>query len=146
MLRQAERQDIRGMHRVRMAVRENRLRSAIVAEADYIPQIEVTGRGWVIEMEREIVSFAVGNATDGNIWALFVEPGHERRGHGRQLLETMVAWLWSRGLERLWLTTAPGTRAERFYETAGWRREGLTTSGEVRFELTRPHAAHEPSE
>lgn len=141
MLRQARRSDIRGMHRVRMAVRENQLRSAIVTEADYVPAIESTGRGWVVESEGEIVAFAVGNVTDGNIWALFVDPGHERHGHGRRLLDTMVAWLWSRGLERLWLTTAPGTRAERLYAIAGWQRVGPTASGEIRFELLRPRTS-----
>jgi GNAT superfamily N-acetyltransferase len=138
MLRQAQRSDIGGMHRVRMSVRENRLRSAIITEADYVAEIETSGRGWVVEVEGEIVGFAVGNATNGNIWALFVDPEHERRGHGRQLLDTLVAWLWSRGLERLWLTTAPGTRAERFYDVAGWERVGVTSSGEIRFELGRP--------
>ncbi len=44
-LRQATRADIPGMHRVRLAVRENRLTSAAITEADYIPAIEVTGRG-----------------------------------------------------------------------------------------------------
>jgi hypothetical protein len=49
----------------------------------------------------------------------------------------MVDWLWSRGLETLWLTTEAGTRAERFYEARGWQRTGVTTSGELRFELSR---------
>jgi GNAT superfamily N-acetyltransferase len=65
------------------------------------------------------VAFAIGNATYGNIWALFVDPAHERRGHGRRLHDAMVAWLWSQGLRKLWLTTEPGTRAERFYTEAG---------------------------
>jgi GNAT superfamily N-acetyltransferase len=96
--------------------------------------IEKTGRGWVIESEGAIVAFAIGNAENGNIWALFVDPTHEHRGYGRLLHDTMVEWLFSRGLERLWLTTEPGTRAQRFYEAAGWERIGLTNSGELRFE------------
>jgi GNAT superfamily N-acetyltransferase len=32
-----------------------------------------------------VVAFAIGDATIGNIWALFVDPRHERRGFGRRL-------------------------------------------------------------
>jgi GNAT superfamily N-acetyltransferase len=65
---------------------------------------------------------------------LFVHPDHERRGYGRMLHDTMVEWLFSRGLERLWLTTDPHTRAQRFYDTAGWECVGSTDGGELRFE------------
>ena len=136
-LRQAQRDDIPGMHRVRLAVRENRLVSG-VTEADYIPAIEQTGRGWVVEEGGQIVAFAVGNASDGNIWALFVDPRHERRGHGRRLHDAMVHWLFSQGLQRLWLSTEPGTRAQRFYEVAGWTHMGMLASGEARYERPRP--------
>ncbi len=136
-LRQAQRDDIPGMHRVRLAVRENPLPlgSAVVTEAHYIPAIEDTGRGWVIEDAGEIVAFAVGTATTGNIWALFVDPEHEGRGHGRRLHDAMVAWLFSRGLARLNLGTAPGTRAQGFYEAAGWRFIGMHKNGEALYEL-----------
>ena len=79
-LREARREDIPAMHRVRTAVRENRLTSSAITEA-------------------------------------------------------MVSWLRSRGLERLWLTTEPGTRAESFYRAAGWRAAGRTRDGQVRYEL-----------
>jgi GNAT superfamily N-acetyltransferase len=138
VLRQARRTDIAAIQRVRHAVRENRLTSGVITDADVLEAIETTGRGWVIEVDGEVVAFAVGNATDGNIWALFVDPAHEHRGYGRQLHDAMVAWLWSRGLRKLWLTTQPGTRAERFYTVAGWRATGLTAFGEIRFELERP--------
>lgn len=140
-LRPAVRSDIQAMHAVRMSVTENRLISTVISEADYVPAIEGSGRGWVVEADGRIVGFAIGNAANGNIWALFVEPGHDRRGYGRQLLDAVVAWLWAQGLQQLWLTTAPGTRAERFYQAAGWRRAGITAKGELRFELHRPEVA-----
>ena len=118
-----------------MAVRENRLTSSVITEADYVAAIEEHGRGWVVEDARKIVGFAVGDARDGNIWALFVHPDHERRGHGRRLHDAMVAWLRSRGLERLWLTTEAGTRAQRFYEAAGWQADGRTKGGSIRYIL-----------
>lgn len=139
LLRQARRDDIAGMHKVRMSVQENRLVSTTLTRDDYIQAIEATGRGWVIELQGSIVAFAVGDASSGSIWALFVEPGHEGRGFGRQLHDCMVEWLWQQGLDRLWLTTDPGTRAYRFYETAGWRQVGVGAHGEVRLELV-----HEP--
>ena len=126
------------MHRVRLAVRENRLTSTVITERDYIPAIESTGRGWVMDCGGQIVAFAVGNSHTGNIWALFVDPDHEGRGYGRRLHDAMVNWLWSQGLSRLWLTTTAATRAERFYKAAGWRETGRADDGELRFELVRP--------
>lgn len=134
LIRQAVASDFAGMHRVRMSVLENRLVSRQLTEQDYRVEIETTGRGWVIELEGKIVAFAVGNAATGSIWALFVEPGHEGKGYGRQLHDTMVAWLREQGHDRLWLTTGPGTRAARFYEAAGWRQVG-ETADELRYEL-----------
>jgi GNAT superfamily N-acetyltransferase len=135
VLRQATRADIAGIQRVRHAVRENRLSSRVISDVEVQHAIEITGRGWVIAVDDEIVAFAIGNARDGNIWALFVDPRSEGRGYGRRLHDRMVDWLKSRGLRRLWLTTEPGTRAQRFYERAGWRDCGVTATGERRFEL-----------
>lgn len=136
-LRQATRADVAGIQRVRGSVRENRLTSCVITDADVVNAIERTGRGWVIEVDSNVVAFAVGNAETGNIWALFVDPLHEGCGYGRRLHDTMVAWLWSRGLRRLWLSTEPNTRAERFYLAAGWLPTGPLPSGEVGFELLR---------
>ena len=136
-LRQAVVADIPGIQRVRRAVRENRLVSMVIPDQDVRAAIEDSGRGWVVESGGKIVAFAVGNARSGNIWALFVDPDHERRGYGRHLHDMMIDWLWSQGLDLLWLTTEPGTRAQGFYESAGWRRAGLTDSGEMRYEMRR---------
>src|SRR5262245_2411594 len=119
-LRIATRSDIPGMHHVRLAVRENTLSTpGRITEADYIAALENLGRGWVIESDGVIVAFAIGYAS-GSIWALFVHPDHEGRGYGKAPHAAMVDWLWSLGLTRLWLTTDPGTRAERFYFSCGW--------------------------
>ena len=137
MLRQAVVSDIPGMQRVRGAVRENRLVSMVITDQQVRAAIEDSGRGWVVESDGEIVAFAIGNAQSGNIWALFVDPDHQRRGYGKRLHDTMIDWLWSKGLDSLWLTTEPGTRAQGFYESAGWQRSGLTDSGEMRYEMRR---------
>lgn len=137
-LRQAVRGDVPGIQRVRHSVRENVLTSGVITDAEVVDYLERIGRGWVVVDDAGVVvGFAIGNAHDGNIWALFVDPKHEARGHGRRLHDVMVAWLWSRGLERLWLSTTPQTRAQRFYERAGWVNKGLLPSGELRFELEK---------
>ena len=141
ILRQAKRADVPGIQRVRGAVRENRLVSITISDEDVIDQIERTGRGWVVEAGGEIVAFAIGNAESGNVWALFVDPAHQGRGYGRRLHDEMLSWLWSRGVPRAWLSTAPATRAERFYEKAGWRRCGVSESGEL---LLEKHALANP--
>ena len=133
-LRQATRADVPGMQRVRHAVKENRLVSRVIPDDEVIDAIERSGRGWVVEDGGEVVAFAICNAVDGSIWALFVDPPHEGRGFGRRLHDVMVEWLHSRGLARLWLTTDPGTRAQRFYERAGWVDRGLQANGEHLYE------------
>jgi ribosomal protein S18 acetylase RimI-like enzyme len=137
VLREARPADIPQMHRIRLAVRENRLTSGAITEAHYLPAIEEWGRGWVVERNGDIVGFAVGNILTGNVWALFVDPQEEGRGHGQHLHDAMVTGLWSHGFDRLWLTTEPGTRAQRFYEDAGWICTGAAERGEVRYELVR---------
>ena len=136
-LRQASRADIAAIHQVRMSVHENRLTRSVISERDYIDHLETLGRGWVIEVGDRIVAVVVGNAHNGNIWGLFVHPEFERRGFGRRLLDTAVDWLWSQKVTQLWLTTAPGTRAQGFYEAGGWKRAAVTEHGEIRFELSR---------
>ena len=136
--RLAVRADVPGIQRVRHSVRENVLTSCVITDEEVVDYLERFGRGWVVVDEaNEVLAFAIGDARDGNIWALFVDPPHEGRGYGRQLHDTMVAWLFSRGLERLWLGTEPRTRAERFYARAGWTDMGMQPNGERRFELAR---------
>ena len=137
LLRQATRADAAAIWDVRYAVRENTLRRGVLDDEDLRREIEDSGRGWVVEEDGHIVAFAIGNADSGNIWALFVHPDAEGRGHGGRLHDTMVEWLWSRGLGRLWLTTGVGTRAQGFYERRGWRQHELTDHGEILFELLR---------
>lgn len=140
-IRPATRTDIPGMHRVRLAVRENRLTSTAITEKHYPPAIEETGKGWVAVVDDEVRGFAVGNKETGNIWALFVDPQAEGQGIGRKLHDEVTSWLFAQGLVTLSLGTAPGTRAQRFYESAGWKFVGIHPDGEAMYELTRLDAA-----
>jgi GNAT superfamily N-acetyltransferase len=137
-IRVANRADIPAMHVVRLAVRENRLTTDAITEQHYRSAIEDTGRGWVAEEAGAVIGFAVGNRTSGNIWALFVHPDHERKGLGRLLQAAMLQWLFAEGVPRAWLTTGPGTRAQRFYEASGWSCTGTTPEGEIAYERYSP--------
>jgi GNAT superfamily N-acetyltransferase len=137
LFRAALPQDIAAMHRVRLSVHENRLNNpSLITEESYADMLQNRGQGWVCELDGEVVGFAVVDLQEKNIWALFVHPGHEGRGIGKTLHDLMINWCFQNQVEHLWLTTAPGTRAEAFYTEAGWRRSGESASGEVIFELT----------
>ena len=136
LLRVATPADIGPMFRVRYAVQENTLRPGRIDDEDVRAQIVDSGRGWVVECDGQVVAFAIGNASDGNVWALFVDPPFHGRGFGSRLHDAMVDWLWSRGLTALWLHTGKGTRAQEFYERRGWRAVGEVGT-EIRYELHR---------
>ena len=126
--------DIPAMHRIRCSVVENPLPAeAGVSEASYRPLVEA-GSLWVAERDGGICGFTALDAATANVWALFVAPGAEGLGVGRALHDEMIRWARGHGLMRLWLSTAEGTRAARFYARAGWMRAGTTPQGEIRFE------------
>lgn len=136
MLRQATRHDTAELWRVRYAVTENRLTPGRITDTELWDYLESHGRGWVEELAPgRIAGFAIGDARNGNIWALFVDPECEHQGYGRRLHDTMVAWLFSTGLPRLYLGTQPGSRADSFYRRAGWRALHIDEHGERCFEL-----------
>jgi len=120
---------------IRYAVRENTLTPGRLNDEDLRREIEDTGRGWVLEEDGSIQGFAIGNARSGNVWALFVHPQAQGRGHGHRLHGVMVGWLRDQGASTLWLTTGQHTRAAAFYERLGWRRVGVSSDGEARYEL-----------
>jgi len=132
-IREASRDDLDDLQRIRALVRENKLSYTIPNER-VLAGLETRGRGWVAQNDGETVGFSIADREDGSIWALFLLPEWEGRGLGRALLDRAVAWFAEQGCPRVWLSTAPGTRAEGFYARLGWERVGLTKDGEVRFE------------
>lgn len=143
MIRPAGEGDVLAVNALRLRVRENILsRPGWLTPERTLQAISETGRGWVWEEEGVILGFSVANARERNIWALFVEPGHEGRGIGRELLDAAVQWLWSQSSTRIWLTTEQGTRAESFYRAAGWQEVARMENGEIRFELSSRPDVH----
>ncbi len=137
IFRQAESKDIPQIQVVRNAVKENQLSDPnLVPDADVEDYLNRRGRGWVCEAGSSIVGFAIVSVIDRNVWALFIQPGHDKKGIGKRLHDEMMDWYFGQTSETIWLSTAPGTRAETFYRKAGWKVTGTTKSGEIRFEMT----------
>ncbi|MBX7110028.1 MAG: GNAT family N-acetyltransferase [Chitinophagales bacterium] len=136
-IREATIKDIRAIQYIRNAVRENRLSDpALVTDKDCEVFITQRGKGWVCEVAGEMAGFAIADLKENNIWALFVLPAFEKQGIGRQLHDTMLHWYFSQTTQTVWLGTASGTRAERFYRQAGWQETGMHGKVEIKFELT----------
>jgi GNAT superfamily N-acetyltransferase len=130
--------DIPQIQVVRNAVKENTLSDpSLVTDGDCFEFITRRGKGWVCEKEGRILGFAIADLEEDNIWALFVDPQWERMGIGRELHRLMLGWYFGQGKDHVWLSTAPGTRAERFYRNYGWIEAGMHGSKEIRFELDR---------
>lgn len=84
------------------------------------------------ERDGGVVGFAAA-AAGGNAWALFVSPPAGGAGIGRLLQRALLGWAANLNLDRLTLTTAPGTRAENFYKHMGWHALGIDPDGSMRF-------------
>ena len=137
-IRTAELKDIIQIQIVRNLVKENRLSDpALVPDRDVEDYIMNRGKGWVCEVNDDIVGFAIADLIESNIWALFIHPDYERRGIGKKLHAEMLNWYFSQTDKTLWLGTAPGTRAEFFYRKAGWKEVGVHGKGEIKFEMKK---------
>lgn len=129
--------DIKLMHVVRIAVHENRLSNPDrITTKDYEEFLTQRGKGWLCEIDNNVVGFAIVDLKEKNTWALFVDPTHEGKGIGKALQQIMLDWYFNQTEEKIWLGTAPATRAEKFYESSGWTKTGIQSNGEVRFEMT----------
>jgi GNAT superfamily N-acetyltransferase len=136
--REATVADIPQIQEVRNVVKENMLSDpAYVTDGDCLEFITVRGKGWVCAMDAKIVGFAIADLVEHNIWALFVDPAHDKKGIGKELHRLMMDWYFTQTDHPVWLGTAPNTRAELFYSKQGWRKVGVVNKGEVKFEMTR---------
>jgi GNAT superfamily N-acetyltransferase len=136
--REATFADIPAIQLVRNSVKENPLSDpGLITDADCATYITERGKGWVCEVNDQIVGFAIADLQDNNIWALFLHPDFEGQGIGRQLHGAMLDWYFDQCKDYVWLSTAPGTRAETFYRRAGWEENGIYGKGEIRFEMSK---------
>ena len=136
IFREATVEDIEQIQVVRNSVKENMLSNpALVTDADCEDYIIRRGKGWVCLVDDRVVGFSIADLVDHNIWALFIHPDHEGRGIGRTLHDMMMDWYFQQTDITVWLSTSPGTRADRFYRKRGWKEAGVYGKGETRFEM-----------
>lgn len=139
MIREAKIEDIPQIQIVRNAVKENVLSNPdLVTNEDCVEFLTIRGKGWVCELNGQIVGFSIVDLKDNNIWALFIDPDFEKQGIGRKLHDVMLDWYFDQTKETVWLGTSPKTRAETFYRMSGWKETGIHGKGEVKFEMTYP--------
>lgn len=137
LLREANIDDIDNLSVVRMSVKENVLNNpALVTQEDYQNYLTSHGKGWLCEIDNEIVGFAIVDTVENNIWALFVKPGFDKMGIGKALHNIMLDWYFSQSDTTVWLGTAPNTRAAEFYTRQGWQNVGMH-GNEIKFEMSK---------
>ncbi|MCO4293924.1 GNAT family N-acetyltransferase [Solitalea sp. MAHUQ-68] len=137
LIREAQKEDIPQIQVVRNSVKENTLSNPdLVTDRDCEEFLFERGKGWVAEVNHVIVGFAIADLKEHNIWALFLHPDFEKQGIGKKLHSSMLDWYFSQTHEKVWLGTAPNTRAEMFYRKSGWKEVGMHGKGEIKFEMT----------
>lgn len=136
-IREAKIEDIKQIQIVRNSVTENTLSDPnLVTDKDCEEYLTQRGKGWVCEINKQIVGFAIADVKDNNIWALFINPNFEGKGIGQNLHHTMLNWYFTQSKNKVWLSTAMNTRAEKFYRLAGWTEVGAYGNKEIKFEMT----------
>lgn len=137
IFREAKIEDIPQIQIIRNTVKENALSDPnLVTDKDCEEFLFERGKGWVCEIDNQIVGFSIVDLKDINIWALFVHPDFEQRGIGKKLHDLMLDWYFAQTKSTVWLGTSPNTRAESFYRKAGWKEIGLHVKNEIKFEMS----------
>ena len=137
IFREANINDIKQIQIVRNSVTENTLSNPdLVTDKDCEEFMTIKGKGWVCEVENEIVGFSIADLKENNIWALFLKPEFEKQDIGRQLHNMMLDWYFTQTQNKVWLGTSPNTRAEKFYRKQGWTEVGTHGKNEIKFEMT----------
>jgi RimJ/RimL family protein N-acetyltransferase len=137
IFRKAKIKDIKQIQIVRNSVVENKLSNPnLVTDNDCKEYITKRGKGWVCEINDEIIGFSIVDLKDKNVWALFLKPEYGKQGIGRELHHIMLNWYFSKTMDNLWLGTSPNTRAEIFYRKSGWTEIGKHGQGEIKFQMT----------
>lgn len=139
-IRKAVAADVPALFEIRTSVRDNHLSLEALADLGITPatlpaMLEDSGRGWVALVQGVPVAFAMADAAEQTVFALFVRPGHEGQGLGRRLMAAAEDWLFAQGCEEIWLLTDArlDVRANGFYRHLGWQDRGIQEDGQVKF-------------
>jgi GNAT superfamily N-acetyltransferase len=131
-IREITEDDIPALFVVRVATHENRLTreeltSLGITEQSVKARLQGTFKGWVCELNAQVVGFAIGDCATGELWVIALLPEFIGQGIGSALLRRVEDWLQANGCARLWLTTDldPSLKAYRFYRQHGWQDDRL---------------------
>ena len=131
--------DLPSFFEIRTSVRENEMSLEELASQGVTPQtlpalLDENARAWVAEHDCKVLAFVLASSSEARIVAMFVRPGCEGQGLGRQLMHQAEQWLFSEGCEEIWLVTDDNERlrANGFYRHLGWKVDDLL-DGPVRF-------------
>jgi len=130
LIRRATEADRARISEIRFSVKENILRDPTRVTPDMVTWFIDNPGIWLWEEDGKVLGFSAADTRDGTIFALFIDPGHEGRGIGRALFAKALESLREAGHTTGSLTTQPGSRADRFYQRAGWKAVGTSERGE----------------
>ena len=147
-IRKAQQKDIETMFDIRTSVAENHQSGEEIAELGITPEtvaqmLQTDCCAWIAQMDGKSIAFSIANATEKTIFGIFVLPSFEGYGAGRALMQKAEEWLFSQGIEEIWLLTGndPNLRAYGFYLHLGWKPVGIVTDGEMEGEMKFVKAA-----
>jgi ribosomal protein S18 acetylase RimI-like enzyme len=137
VFREAVIEDIPQIQKVRNSVKENMLSNpTLVSDQDCKEYLTEYGKGWVCEINNQIVGFSIVGLLQKNVWALFVHSNFESQGIGDILHQKMINWYFNQTQDTIWLSTEENTKAELFYKKRGWNAIGKYGKSETKFEMT----------
>jgi GNAT superfamily N-acetyltransferase len=131
-IREITEDDIPALFVVRVATHENQLSreelaSLGITEETLKTRLRGTFKGWLCDVNAQVVGFAIGDRATGELWVIALLPQYIGQGIGSALLRRVEDWLQASGCARLWLTTDldPNLKAYRFYRQHGWHDDRI---------------------
>jgi GNAT superfamily N-acetyltransferase len=139
-IREAQIEDIETLFNIRTSVIENHQSREELVALGITPEtvaemLQTDCRAWIAEIDEQPIAFSMANAAEKTIFAMFVLPSFEGRGAGRALMQQAEQWLWSQGVEEIWLLTGNDSnlRAYGFYLHLGWTPTDIEPDGQIKF-------------
>jgi GNAT superfamily N-acetyltransferase len=141
-IRVARQEDINTLFEMRTSVVENHQSCEEIAELGITPEsvaqmLETDCCAWIAESHDQPIGFSIANATEKTIFGVFVLPAFECQGAGGALMQAAENWLWSKGIDEIWLVTGndPNLRAYGFYVHLNWLPVGVELDGDFKGEM-----------
>ena len=143
LIRTATPDDVDTLCAIRTSVVQNHLSLEQMAGLGITPQVlsdtlRAAPCGWIAEVDGQAAGFSMVDLDEGEVFAMFVLPSHEKLGLGRQLMAVAEAALFERH-DTAYLVTdgRDEIRANGFYQRLGWSVVVPVDGDDVRYEKSR---------